>query len=139
MCQLWIILHFLLPCMCFRVNDFDDFVKLKYFHYSKIKLVTINFAFSSWKYMKYAQKPLEVFYKKDVLKNFAKFTCKHLDQRLLFNKAAGLRPATVLKKGLWHRCFPMNYVKFLLFYRTPLGDCFCFFDKLIKINPKWDV
>ena len=29
------------------------------------------------------------------------------------NKIAGLRPATLLKKGLWHRCFPVNLVKFL--------------------------
>ena len=28
----------------------------------------------------------------------------------------GLRPATLLKKRLWHRCFPVNFVKFL---RTP--------------------
>ena len=27
-----------------------------------------------------------------------------------------LRPVTLLKKRLWHRCFPMNFVKFL---RTP--------------------
>ena len=27
-----------------------------------------------------------------------------------------LRPATLLKKGLWHRCFPENFAKFL---RTP--------------------
>ena len=33
--------------------------------------------------------------------------------RVFFNKVAGLRPATLLKKRLWHRCFPMNYVKFL--------------------------
>ena len=34
----------------------------------------------------------------------------------LFNKVAGLRPATLLKKRLWHRCFPVNFAKFL---RTP--------------------
>ena len=27
-----------------------------------------------------------------------------------------LRPATLLKKGLWHRCFPVNFANFL---RTP--------------------
>ena len=31
--------------------------------------------------------------------------------RVFFNKAAGLRPATLLKKRLWHRCFPVNFVK----------------------------
>ena len=69
-----------------------------------------------------------VFCKKGVLRNFTKFTVKHLCQSLFFNKVAGLRqglffnkvaglrPATVLKKRLRHRCFPVNFVKFL---RTP--------------------
>ena len=43
--------------------------------------------------------------KKCVLKNFAKFTGKHLHQRLFFNNAAGLRPATLLKKRLRQRFF----------------------------------
>ena len=59
----------------------------------------------------------EVFFKKGVLKNFGKFTGKHLCQSLFFNKVAEVRPETLLKKRLWHRCFPLNFVKFL---RTPL-------------------
>ena len=55
----------------------------------------------------------EVFYKKGVLRNFAKFTGKHLCQSLFFNKVAGLRPGALLKKRLWHRCFLVNFVKFL--------------------------
>ena len=55
----------------------------------------------------------EVFCKKGVLINFIKFTGKHLCQSLIFNKVAGLRFATLLKKILWHRCFPVNFVKFL--------------------------
>ena len=51
-----------------------------------------------------------------VLKNFAKFTKKHLRQSLFLNKVAGLSPATLLKKRLWHRCFPVNFAGFL---RTP--------------------
>ena len=54
--------------------------------------------------------------KKGVLRNFAKFTGKHLCQSLFFNKVAGLRPETLLKKRLWHKCFPVNFAKFL---RTP--------------------
>ena len=54
--------------------------------------------------------------RKNVLWNFAKFTGKHLYQSLFFNKIVGLRPATLLKKRLWHRCFPMNFAMFL---RTP--------------------
>ena len=46
----------------------------------------------------------EVFCKKCVLRNFTKFTEKHLSQSLL--------------KRLWHSCFLLNFVKFLrtLFY-----------------------
>ena len=51
--------------------------------------------------------------RKGVLRNFAKFTGKRLCQGLFFNKVAGLRPATLLKKRLWRRCFPMNFAKFL--------------------------
>ena len=54
----------------------------------------------------------EVFCKKGFLKNFAKFTEKHQCQGSFFNKVVGLRPATLLKKRLWHRCFPVNFVKF---------------------------
>ena len=50
--------------------------------------------------------------RKGVLRNFAKFTGKHLCQSLFFNKNAG-RTATLLKKSPWHRCFPVNFAKFL--------------------------
>ena len=70
--------------------------------------------------------------RKVVLRNFTKFTGKHLCQSLFFNKVAGLRPATLLKRRLWpeacnfiekkdwHSFFPMNFVKFLrtLFFFT---------------------
>ena len=70
--------------------------------------------------------------RKNVLKNFAKFAGKHLCQSLFFNKVTRLRPATLLKKGLWHRCFPMNFCKISknnfftehLWTITPLDDCF---------------
>ena len=58
----------------------------------------------------------EVFSKKVVLRNFAKFTGKHLYQNFFFDVAAGLGPATLLQKRFWRRCFPVNFVKFL---RTP--------------------
>ena len=53
------------------------------------------------------------FVRKGALKNFTKFPGKHLCQSLFFNKVAGLSPATLLKKRLWHKCFPVNFVKFL--------------------------
>ena len=46
--------------------------------------------------------PNTVLCKKGALKNFIKFIEKQL-----------CRPATLLKKRLWHRCFPVNFVKFL--------------------------
>ena len=58
----------------------------------------------------------EVFCKKGFLRNFEKFTGKHLFQSGFFNKVAGLRPATLLEKRFWHKCFPVNFAKFL---RTP--------------------
>ena len=54
-----------------------------------------------------------VLFKKGVLENFARFTGKHLCHSLFFNKVAGLRPTTLLKKRLWHRCFLVNFAKFL--------------------------
>ena len=60
-----------------------------------------------------------MFCKKSVLRNFAKLaklTGKHLCHSLFFNSVAGLRPANLLKKRLWHRRFAVSFVKFL---RTP--------------------
>ena len=64
-----------------------------------------------------------VFCKTGALKNFAKFTGKHLCQSLFFNKVPGLTPLTFLKKRLWHRCFPVSFANFLripFLYRTAL-------------------
>ena len=47
----------------------------------------------------------EVFCEKSVPRNFSKFTGKHLCQ--------SLRPAILLKKRLWQRCFPVNFSKIL--------------------------
>ena len=51
--------------------------------------------------------------KKDAPENSTKYTGKHFCQSLFFNKVAGLKPATLLKERLWHRCFPVNFGKFL--------------------------
>ena len=63
--------------------------------------------------------------KNGVLNNFTKSTGKHLCQSLFFNKVAGLRSqvATLLKKRLWHRCFPANFAKFFrtLFIQNIFG------------------
>ena len=48
----------------------------------------------------------------------------------LFNKVAGLRPATLFKKRPLHRCFSVNFAKFLkhLFLQNFSGGCFCLKD-----------
>ena len=63
----------------------------------------------------------EVFCKKGVLRNFAKFTGKHLCQCLFFNKVAGLRPATLLKRdtGQVFSCEFCKISKNTFSYRTP--------------------
>ena len=69
--------------------------------------------------------------RKGVLRNFAKFTGKHLCHSLFFNKVAS-KVCNFIEKRLWHRCFPVTFTKFLrtpfltehLFYRPRPGDCF---------------
>ena len=64
-----------------------------------------------------------VLYKKTALKNFAKFTGKHLCQSLFFNKVVSLRPVTLLKKVTLAQVFSSEFCeifKNIFFYRTPL-------------------
>ena len=70
----------------------------------------------------------EVFCKKALLRNFAKFIGKHLCQSIFLNKVVGLRPATLLKNRLWYRCFPVNFAKFL---KTPLVAASAYFGLFI--------
>ena len=81
----------------------------------------------------------EVFCKNGVLKNFAKFTEKQLCQSVFFNKVAGLRPATFLKKRFWHRCFPMIFGKFLrtIFLTEHLWWLLLFLPGLQIVNLFW--
>ena len=54
--------------------------------------------------------------KTDVLKNFAKFTWKDLCQSLFLIKLQASHE-TLLIRRLWHKCFPVNFAKYL---RTPI-------------------
>ena len=65
---------------------------------------------------KFRKSRLKVFYEKGVLRNFTKFTGKHLSQR----------PAALLKRHSGTGVFLWILRNFLdhLFYRTPLDDCF---------------
>ena len=73
---------------------------------------------------------LQVFGKKGVLRNCAKFTVKHLPQSLFLNKVAGLRSATLSKKRL-AQVFSYDFCeisKNTFSYRTPpvTGSMLCF-------------
>ena len=57
--------------------------------------------------------------RKDFLRNFAKFTGKHLCQGLFMS---GPEVCNFIKKRLWYRCISVNFAKFL---GTPPGNCFC--------------
>ena len=64
----------------------------------------------------------EVFCRKCVLKNFAKFTGKHLWQSFFFNKVAGLRPSNFIKKETLPQVFSCEFCKIFkstYFNRTP--------------------
>ena len=79
--------------------------------------ITVKFSVLLWKIKIYQQQPQKVFFKKGVLRNFAKLTGKRLCQSLFFDKVVG--PATLLKKRLWQRCFPVIFAKFL---KTPFSQ-----------------
>ena len=58
------------------------------------------------------KQPPELFYKKSVVKNFAKFTGKHLCHRIFFNKVLGWCLQLIKKETLTWR-FSVNFAKFL--------------------------
>lgn len=53
---------------------------------------------------------LELFCQKTIFKIFAKFAGKYLSSRLFFSKVIGLQSATLFKKSLQRRCFPVNFI-----------------------------
>ena len=69
----------------------------------------------------YGSSRQEVFCKKGVLRNFAKFTGKHLCQNLFFNKVAGLA-CNLIKKEILAQLFSFEFCKIsknTYSYRTP--------------------
>ena len=92
-----------------KLREKKSFVNNGTFFFSKFEITQWNGAINKQK-----QLP-EVFCKKRFSKKFRKILRKTL-QALFFNKVVG-RPATLLKKRLWHRCFTVNFAKFL---RGPL-------------------
>ena len=65
----------------------------------------------------------------DLLKNFAKFTEKHLCQSLFLNKVTGsdLKHYSKRDSGTGVFLWILQFFQEHLFYWTPLGDCFWLF------------
>ena len=53
----------------------------------------------------------QMFFKIGILKKIVTFTRRHLCWNLFFNEVEAFRPATLLKKRLLHRFFPVNTAK----------------------------
>ena len=62
----------------------------------------------------FKKQPPEVFYKKAILKNLQHSLQKIPVLESLYNKVAGLKACSAIKKRLQHRCFPVNIAKRLL-------------------------
>ena len=61
---------------------------------------TIGNAYMTQKIPMYRSSHRRCSVRKSVVRNFAKFTGKHLCQTLFFNKVSGMRPGTLFKKRL---------------------------------------
>ena len=98
-----------------------------------------NFCIFEW--VEFRSSRPDVFCKKGVFKSLTKCTGKHMCHSLFFNKVVGLMPATLLKKRLRHRCFPVNFVKFYkhLFTQNTSGGCFCELSFLGFCHKLWSV
>ena len=81
-----------------------------------------DFALIGVDLFKHWKQPPEVLLKKGFLEISQENTCA----RVSFSIKLQAESSTLLKKRIWDRCFPVNFVKYLgtLFYRTPPGDYF---------------
>ena len=77
-----------------------------------LKLILFLYHSQASQSLRFQKRPLEVFYKKSVPRNFSKFTGKHLRQSLFLNKVAGLRPKTLAQVFCCEYC---KYFKNTLF------------------------
>ena len=85
-------------------------------------------------YMRFQKQPLEVFCKKRCIRNFVKFTGKHLRHILFFNKVAGA--CNVIKKETLAQVFSCEFCKISLstFFTEHLRRLLLFFgNRPVKI------
>ena len=116
--------HFFNSC----INDMAAFHRIKWFCLIKFTLHSLKvssnpsspvlFAIVPWGETNRSS-PSQVFFKINVLKNFANFTGKHYCWSLFFIKLQAWR-------RLQHRCFPVKFTKYLRtpFLQNTFGGCF---------------
>ena len=99
-----------------------------------------NFAVSNESTANYRSSRPEVFCKKGVLKDYAKFKGKHLCQSLFLNKFASLRPATLLKKETLAQVFSCEFCEISrnTFYTEHLWTTASAYVCTVPINRNWD-
>ena len=94
----------------------------------------IIFYFRFWKYRSRRRRlpTKKVFYKRNSQNS-------HTSARVFFNKFAGLRPATLFNKSIWHRFFPVNFLKFFkkIFYTEHLRTTFSKSNRFLGDRQIW--
>ena len=109
-----ILQRLLLHCTC-TTHCYHGVIRFTFTFFLIISTTTVNisdvcFGFKLKRPQRIRSSHQSCFIIKGVLRNFAKFTGKHLCQSLFFNKVAGL---SFWKERLWHKCFHEDFVKFL--------------------------
>ena len=104
------------------LGDCNLFIKCKWKKIKNKKPDTIDWVYSEAVVERCSMK-------KDVPRNFAKFTGKHLPQSLFFNKVTWLRPATLLKRHSGTGAFQWIFRNFweYPFSQNTSGAGFCIF------------
>ena len=112
-----ILQRLLLHCTC-TTHCYHGVIRFTFTFFLIISTTTVNisdvcFGFKLKRPQRIRSSHQSCFIIKGVLRNFAKFTGKHLCQSLFFNKVAGLSPATLLRKRLCQKFLPVTFAKFL--------------------------
>ena len=98
-----------------------------------ILIIFVHFIIQDSVKVRYRSSHPEVFCKKGVLRNFEKFTGKHLCQRLFFDKAGGLKLSKICYQRKMKSTFLVDGFKAEL---SPSKNiCFiCFDESLLKVD-----
>ena len=111
--------------MCLWINNAFVFKPFKQNHRKSCKFFYWQYWYFSWAIwqervvMEYPEAVAQRCSVKNVFLGISQNSQENIFARVSFLiklQASDFRPATLLKKRLWSRCFPMNFAKFL---RTP--------------------